>query len=447
MITKEFLGVYLEKDTLQYCGAVKSVSAWALSLSGTAMAPSGVLQGAYPETLRKFLLELSPRKGRRIFLALPRNRFFVRDVPLPPMPMEDALSSVQSALPMTCHLPLEDIFYDVFLCRIPDGSVNALVVYAPRKEIQPLLDIFRETGHEKSLSGLAPVSLGLGAWLSLHQYAMPMGVMLPAENAGGELAVYQNTGCVFSTAWQGGKNNLEEAAARVALVQTRFHLSQEDIVCLDPAEGAVMVLPDPVKNVLTWLPSIRQNLGVAALCVPLSGQQPVLLNGSPPRLVMFHLWKLFLPVLIGVAAMLAAWTVSVQHRIQHEKDIVSALKKETTQLRQQVQPLEKNRDTLKKMESLFADIDDFVKLRPRLFTCFNEIARLIPDGTWFSRCVFQGTELSLQGQSRDTLKVIEALRTSGLFEQVKLVGSVNRLPSGIEQFNLSIRLKNVDATS
>ncbi len=446
MITKEFLGIYLEKDMLQYCGAVKAISAWSVFLSEAATAPSGVLQGAYPETLRKFLMELTPRQARRIFLALPRNRFFIRDMSLPPMPMEDALSSVQSALPMTCHLPLEDIFYDIFLCRIPDGGVNALVIYAPRKEIQPLLDIFRETGHEKSLSGLFPVSLGVGAWLSLQHYAMPMGLMLSSENSGRELVVYQNTGCIFSTAWRESDTGATDAAPRIALVQSRFHLHEEGIFCLVPA-GETMLLPDPLRDGLGWLPSVRQNLGAAALCVPVSGQQSILLNGGPPRLTTFHLWKVFLPVVVGVAALLAVWTISMQHRIQHEKEVVSALKKETVQLRQQVQPLEKTRDSLKKMESLFADIDDFVKLRPRLFTCFNEIARLIPEGTWFSRCVFQGTELSLQGQSRDTLKVIEALRTSGLFEQVKLVGSVNRLPTGIEQFNLSIRLKNVDATS
>ena len=122
------------------------------------------------------------------------------------------------------------------------------------------------------------------------------------------------------------------------------------------------------------------------------------------------------------------------------------MKTQTQQLQQQIRPLEKTRDALKKTKSLSDDIEDFIRLRPRLFTCFNEIARLIPEGTWFSRSSFQGAELTLQGQSKDALKVMESLRTSPLFDQVKLVGSVSRSPSGTEQFSLTIRLKDVEAT-
>jgi Tfp pilus assembly protein PilN len=128
-----------------------------------------------------------------------------------------------------------------------------------------------------------------------------------------------------------------------------------------------------------------------------------------------------------------------------ESVLVSAMKEETQQLQQRVRPLEKTRDALKKAESLSADIEDFIRLRPRLFSCFNEIARLVPEGTWFSRSSFQGAELTLHGQSRDALKVMESLRTSAMFDQVKLAGSVSRNPAGTEQFSLTIRLKDVEA--
>ncbi len=118
----------------------------------------------------------------------------------------------------------------------------------------------------------------------------------------------------------------------------------------------------------------------------------------------------------------------MNHSIERESVSVSAMKAETQQLQQRIRPLEKTRDALKKAKSLSGDIDDFIRLRPRLFSCFNEIARLIPEGTWFSRSNFQGAELTLQGQSRDALKVMESLRTSPLFDQVKLVGSVSRSP-------------------
>jgi Tfp pilus assembly protein PilN len=443
MVIKELIGIYLEKDALHYCCAVRTISSWQMAIPGSAMDPSGVLHGSALSTLREFLQRLSPKTGRQIFLALPRNRFFVRDMQLPPVPLEDALVSVQSVLPVTSHLPLDDVYHDIYLCRMPDGKVNALVIYALRKEIQPVLEIFREIGHDKSLTGLFPISLGIGAWLNLQKYAMPMGLMIPQESSASELAVYQQSGCVYSTAWQ---NPLHAGATSERLESTcaRFHLPADNVYGFDHSDGC-LPLPDPLQNKLPWLESIHQNLGAAALAAGLSDQQQILLNGGLPRIKVFHLWKLFVPVILILSAVLSVWTVQMNHFNEKESASVSAMKEETQRLQQQIRPLEKTRDALKKTKSLSADIEDFIRLRPRLFSCFNEIARLVPEGTWFSRSSFQGAELTLQGQSRDALKVMESLRTSALFEQVKLVGSVSRSPAGTEQFSLTIRVKDVEA--
>ncbi|MDO9110950.1 MAG: PilN domain-containing protein [Desulfatirhabdiaceae bacterium] len=443
MVIKELIGIYLEKDALHYCCAVRTISSWQMAIPGSAMDPSGVLHGSALATLREFLQRLSPKTGRQIFLALPRNRFFVRDIQLPPVPLEDALVSVQSVLPVTSHLPLDDVYHDIYLCRMPDGKVNALVIYALRKEIQPVLEIFREIGHDKSLAGLFPISLGIGAWLSLQKYAMPMGLMIPQESSVSELAVYQQSGCVYSTVWQNALH-AGETSARMESACAKFHLSADNVYGFDHSDGC-MPLPDPLYNKLPWLASILQYPGVAALAVGLSHQQRILLNGDLPRIKVFRLWKLFVPIVLVLAVILSVWTVKINHFNEKESLLVSAMKEETQQLLQKVRPLEKTRDALKRTKSLSADIEDFIRLRPRLFSCFNEIARLVPEGTWFSRSSFQGAELTLQGQSRDALKVMESLRTSALFDQVKLAGSVSRNPAGTEQFSLNIRLKDVEA--
>ncbi|MFH0994552.1 MAG: PilN domain-containing protein [Pseudomonadota bacterium] len=443
MVIKEFIGIYLEKDALHYCGAVRTVSSWQMAIPGASKDPSGVILGQAPATLRELLQCFSPKPGRRIFLALPRSRFFIRDIQLPPVPMEDALMSVQNMLPVTCHMPLGDIFHDVYLCRMPDGRVNALVIYALRREILPVLEIFRETGHEKSLAGLFPISLGIGAWLSHQQYAMPMGLIIPQENPAGELAVYQPAGCVYSIAWQDASNS-DNVSLEMESTLAKFHLPAGNLYYLETSAGCPG-LPDPTPNRLPWLPSIRENPGVAALSTALSNQQRILLNGDVSRLKLFRLWKLFVPICLALSVILSVWTIAMKQSIAREKQSVMEMKDEVQQLQQRFRPLEKKRDALKKAESLSADIDDFIGLRPRLFSCFNEIARLVPEGTWFSRSNLQGAELTLQSQSRDALKVVESLRTSPLFEQVKLVGSVSRAPSGVEQFSLVLRLKDVEA--
>ena len=443
MVIKEFIGIYLEKDALHYCGAVRTVSSWQMAIPGSAMDPSGILPGPAPATLREWLQRLSPKPGRRIFLALPRSRFFIRDIQLPPVPVEDALMSVQSMLPVTCHLPLDDIFHDIRFCRLPDGKLNALVIYALRREMLPVLDIFRETGHEKSLTGLFPLSLGIGAWLSHQQYAMPMALVISQENPSSELAIYHPAGCVYSMSLQNAWAS-DEAAAGMEAVLARFHLPAGSLYGLEPSDGC-LPLPDPPQNRLSWLPSIQQNSGVAALSAALSGQQRIFLNGSPPRIQVFRPWKFFVPAFCVLSILLAVWTVSLNRDVGRGKQLVSEMKDEVQQMQQKVRPLEKVRDALKKTESLSADIDDFIRLRPRLFSCYNEISRLVPEGTWFSRSNLQGAELTLQGQSRDALKIVESLRASPLFEQVKLAGSVSRAPSGVEQFSLILRLKDVEA--
>ncbi len=443
MVIKELIGIYLGKEVLHYCCAARTVSSWQKEIPGSAMDPSGVLHGASLATLREFLQRFSPKIGRQIFLALPRSRFFIRDIQLPPVPMEDALVSVQSVLPVTSHLPIDDIYHDIYLCRVPDGRVNALVIYALRKEIQPVLDIFREIGHERSLAGLFPVSIGIGAWLSLQRYAMPMGLVISQENSVSELAVYEQTGCVYSIVWQKAWH-ADETSARMESACAKFHLPVDNVYGFYHSDGC-LPMQDPLEDKLPWLPSILGNPGVAALAAALSTQQRILLDGGVPRIKVFRLWKLFVPVVLFLSAVMFVWTVEMNHSIARKIVLVSAMKEETQQLQQRIRPHEKTREAINKAKSLSSDIEEFIRLRPRLFSCFNEIARLIPEGTWFSRSSYQGAELTLQGQSREALKVVESLRTSALFEQVKLSGSVSRNPAGTEQFSLVIRLKDVDA--
>lgn len=442
MAIKELIGIYLEKDALHYCCAVRTISSWQMAIPGSAMEPTGVLHGSALAVLREFLQRISPKFGRQIFLSLPRNRFFIRDFQLPPIPIEDALVSVQSMLPVTCHLPLDEIYHDIYFCRLSDGRVNALLIYALRKEILPILELFREIGHEKSLVGLFPISLGIGGWLSLQKCDMPMGLVISQEGSDCELTVYQPAGCVYSTVWQQSLH-AGDMSERVESVRAKFHLSADNVYSMDHSEG-FFPLPDPLQNKLPWLPSIRQNPGAAALVAGLSGKQLIFLNGEMPRIKVFRFWKLFVPIFLSLAMIFSVWTVQMNHSIEKESSLVSAMKDETQQLQQRIRPLEKTRDALKKAKSLSADIEDFIRLRPHLFSCFNEIAKLVPEGTWFSRTSFQGAELTLQGQSKDALKAMESLRTSALFEQVKLVGSVSRNPAGTEQFSLTIRLKDVE---
>ncbi len=438
---KEIVGIYMENNVFHYCIAAKSFFSWKMATTLNSVEPKGVLNGSFPEMLREFLQIKPPASGRQFFVALPRNRFFIRDLQLPPLPVEDALMSIQNSLSVICHLPLDDIYYEILLLRLHDNSINALVIYALSKDISPIVNIFKETGHEKSLKGLFPLSLGIGAWLSLQEYSMPMALIIPQENHISELAVYSDKGCVFSLAHQKMKET-DDFDSNADFICRKFSVSNDMIFSLSPDHGQPLF--DPIHKKLGWLPPLEQNFGVAALSTGMSNHQQILLNGEAPRIKMFSIWKLFLTVVIALAVFLSLWTVKTNFAIESYYGEVRELENEIIQLQQNILPLEKAKESINKEESLFTDIDDFMRFRPLLYSCYNEIARLVPEGTWFSRSNFQGSELTLQGQSRDALKVVESLRTSVMFEQVKLAGSVSRAMAGMEQFSLTMRLKNVE---
>ncbi|MEI6261406.1 MAG: hypothetical protein WCR46_16075, partial [Deltaproteobacteria bacterium] len=60
MVIKELVGIYLEKDVLHYCGAIRTVSSWVMAISGSSMESSGVIPGQAPATLRELLQRVSP---------------------------------------------------------------------------------------------------------------------------------------------------------------------------------------------------------------------------------------------------------------------------------------------------------------------------------------------------------------------------------------------------
>ena len=76
------------------------------------------------------------------------------------MALEDALLSIKNSLPTYAHLPIDEIYYDVQLCPVEDRSVNALILYARRSDMEGYLSAFDDTGHRLCLflfSAVIPV--------------------------------------------------------------------------------------------------------------------------------------------------------------------------------------------------------------------------------------------------------------------------------------------------
>ncbi len=440
MINREILGIYLGEERLHYACVVKGAGRFSDRRPAEGYEAAGSMEASGPSALRRLLTGIAPARGRRIHLALPRNLFFARDLTFPAMPLEEALVAVESALPLHCHLPLEEIYYDILVSRFRKGKLNLLVLYAARSQIDLYRTIFRDTGHLNSLKGIFPVSAGVGAWLAINGHTLPAGIV-SREGEEFELAVYGSKGILFSMA---GPADDGGAGLRmvVAGATTRFPEVENRIFHLSGEGG--QRLPASPGDRLAKLPGIDENPAVAAISVALAGWQPVCVDPAPPKVAAAKPLRILIPLALAAALACYGFTVRLDRSIAVQEKKVAALASEVRSLAKKLEPLEVHRTALKTADKFRKDVNDFMAERPSLFSRINSIAKLVPAGTWFSSLNFKNGVITLKGQSGDALKVLEELRKSVLFGQVKLRGTVSRRPTGEERFSLTIKLKTVE---
>jgi hypothetical protein len=292
-----------------------------------------------------------------------------------------------------------------------------------------------------SLGGIFPVSFGIGAWLNIQRYPMPIGLILPQDGTC-ELAVFQKKGCLFSGTWPLSEGN-EEGDLLAATAKSKFQGLGENIFYLH--NGGTPALPSPSPNHLDQLPLVDENPGIAAAAPALSGQQEISIDGTPPRLKTFQPVRLAVPLVLILILIISLMTWNVKWGISRHQKEIKTFQTEIHELKKELEPIEQNRKTFRNAGRILEDIREFMKTKPRLFSHVNEVARCLPGDTWFSHFDFKNGEMTLKGESPDALKVVEALRTSSMFDQVNLKGSVNRDKTGAERFSLTIKLEDNEA--
>ncbi len=437
MTSRGLLGIYVDKDSLQYVFVKKGILGLTTRVPFPGMEAFGEVPGSGHSLLRTFLQKISGRTRSSIYLALPRDLFFARKVRLPPIFIEEALLSIQNNLPKYCHLPLDEMYYDVHLSSIKNG-VNALIFYAPRRKIDPYLQPFEETGTRPFLKGLFPLSFGIHSWLAIQRYSYPIGLMLPTEDKTCELALYAKEGFLYSGINACASSSPDEISVP-GIPDVESTELEGRIFWL--GRGGEPVLPPPSKNRFGKAPLITENVGIAAVAPALSKKQEISLDGTPTRLKYFHPAKVIIPLIFVLVLGMAFLTWQASERNSKKTKEFLALKEQVQQVKKQVQPLQKNLEILKKSSQFIQNIDSFMAARPNLYAILNKVAELVPEGTWFSNCSFDRDIITLRGISPDAVKVLDALRKSDLFSQVKLIGSVSRGKTGEERFGLSLTLK------
>ena len=434
----EILGMYCG-ERLFYAGLKRGlVGGWQPKPAFPGFAPWGDVSQSGPAGLKRLLSRIPPTAGRAIYLALSRHYFFTRNLDLPPMSREDALAAVEASLQVSAHLPLAEIYYDIHLCPLADRRVHGLLIYARRQDMDPFLEAVRSTGHQRELEGLFPYILGLGAWVARQGYALPLALVVGQEGER-ELGVFAKNGTLYAASVAELESNLWQQNMVV-----RYPELKERLFSAAGGDETLSVIPDPAVDRCFSLPPAAENPAVAALAPVLAGWQPVCVDDRPVKLKQVHPlpWLLLAAFLLAFFCGGLSWRARVVDRAL-QRDL-SVLNLENNKLKKRLSPLEKRHKLGKKAQAMLKDIDDFLRQRPRFYSLLNDMAERIPDGTWFSSLVFRKGKLTLRGQSSDALKVVESLRESEFFSEVKLRGTVNKSRGQVERFSLVLQLKESD---
>ncbi|NPA95800.1 MAG: hypothetical protein GXO58_10290, partial [Thermodesulfobacteria bacterium] len=156
MLSGEIVGIYLGEQGLSYAFLKRHLNRWARwesAILGEASGRTSV------ERLGSLLSGLTPKKNRRLCIALPRSRYYLRDLHFKGLTPEEAESAVRLSIATHAHLPPEEIYYDCWAYQRA-GQTRVLLAYAKKGFIDSIYEQVERTGHKKSLYVIAPLELG-----------------------------------------------------------------------------------------------------------------------------------------------------------------------------------------------------------------------------------------------------------------------------------------------
>ena len=131
---------------------------------------------------------------------------------------------------------------------------------------------------------------------------------------------------------------------------------------------------------------------------------------------------------------------------RHRKNL-EGVKKEIIALEKEIDPILQAKTALERAAEYKGDVEDFVLSKPPLYSYLNDLALNVPENTWFAHLSYKPGIISMQGEGDDVLKVVEFLRMSDKYKEVKLKGSVSRTKEGKDKFMIDLILKDLEKKS
>ncbi len=470
LANKEILGIYAaEGETSYYC-VKKGLSGLKEISPGPGFSSSGKVAQGGVAGVRALLKDIKFSAKRDIFLALPRSLFFAREIKLPMMPVEDAIDSIKNSISIYSHLPVEEIYYDIAVTLSFNNSIRCLFLYAAKTIVDKYREIFRETGHFNSLVSIFPISYGVGAFLQQKKNIQYPAVVLLEYERDCEFSVFNDQYWLSSITWdaadkQNGMVAFKSLVARFPGIADNFYrvnisagtdnyadnnndfqeISFTGVQTGAETTGSETTVAETTGAETTGeerIDALSNNPALAAVSPALCKIQQISLDEKPVKVNFVKPLRYIVIIACIIAAVLFYVTANLSKDIKAKQLKMDKLKKTAALLEKKIQPVQERVKILQNAAGLKDDAELFLNSRPRLYTCVNEIARLVPDGTWFSSFRFRNGVITLRGYSKDALAAVKNLRKSKYFSKVSIKGSVvSRGGKDKEQFNLELTLK------
>ena len=129
-----------------------------------------------------------------------------------------------------------------------------------------------------------------------------------------------------------------------------------------------------------------------------------------------------------------------------KREVVIALHPILAQARQQADAV----DNLKReQERLLAEYNFPIELKlssPSKVVLLEELTRLLPDNTWLQQMDIHGMEITMQGNTSSSTKLVGLFEQSTLLENASFKSPLVKVQGGEDRFQLAVGIKAIDLT-
>ncbi len=431
----EILGIFLGEQQLKYAFLKKKLNKWSredVALYGEVIGRNSV------ERLGSLLGQLKPKRGRRLCIAIPRNRYYLRELKFKGLSTDEAENSVRLSVATHIHLPLEDIYFDCWSYK-NGNETHVLIAYTKRAFIDSIVEQVERSGHKKSLFCIAPCSLGNDILLRRSEGISFPCISLHLEEYDKILSIHGKDGWLgcHSVKSEDIREKLHFFGFNDDSRLVIFKSDTEDLYLdglsgIDPCTDQAI---EPLCKDLGW------NLGLSAAALGTSIYPQIAFDQRPRKKPLRLRVNALQLALVGIFAILLLFTgirfyklIKVSRQLDQNVAVVK-------ELEGRFAPLKAKLEKLQRLKAIEQDMIDFLNERPSLLVILKELAERTPMDAWIKYFTLRNNVLKVSAEGGSAVSTMEAWRKSQLFTSVKLVSPVTKDRQGRERYTVELKIK------